>query len=240
MPDLPDVYIRFTGADPKIRGESSDAAYPGKDGWLSIKSFSFGFGWTDTSESSLEDMQKQLAAENSREKRIQIQEKISALQKKLREEGSSSGTTGQNGSKGDDAQQLKQRDFSFTRNPGVSSRDILLHLKRGATEVLGADLVVCRAAGVELPDGTPKDAKTPFLRFKFAEVHLTKCQVQVSRDGAPTETVEFWYKEVTMETVWTDNETGSRLPGGTNKIHFRFDDKSDPEFVAAQDDDDDS
>ena len=44
--NLPDVYLRFVGASPDIPGESLDAAYPAREGWLGIKEFNFGFGWS--------------------------------------------------------------------------------------------------------------------------------------------------------------------------------------------------
>jgi len=228
--DLPDVYLRFVDATPEIRGESSDAAYSGDDGWLSIKSFSFGFGWTDHTTAGLDDLRRQLARENDANKKELLQKKIFDLEKKQRDSAPTSGGN----AKGDDAQQLKQREFSFTRNPGPASKDILAHIKKGMTEVIGAELIVCRAAGVQMPNGTPKDAKTPFLKFVFTEVELTKCQLQITRDQPPSESVEFWFKEIEMETIWTDNETGERITGGRNTIRFRFDDNTVPDFQAAQ------
>src|SRR5438477_7656969 len=39
--DLPDVYLRLDG----FTGECNDDNHPGGDGWITIKSFSFGFGF---------------------------------------------------------------------------------------------------------------------------------------------------------------------------------------------------
>jgi len=39
--DLPDVYLRFDG----FKGECNDDAHPGEKGWITIKSFTFGFGF---------------------------------------------------------------------------------------------------------------------------------------------------------------------------------------------------
>src|ERR1051325_9540360 len=42
---LPDVYVRLEG----LKGECTDDAHPGKDGWIQIKSFNFGFGMKEGS-----------------------------------------------------------------------------------------------------------------------------------------------------------------------------------------------
>ena len=51
--NLPDVYIRFMeGETPVIAGDSRDSEYNGKDGWLAIGGFNFGFGWGGSSNSA--------------------------------------------------------------------------------------------------------------------------------------------------------------------------------------------
>jgi type VI protein secretion system component Hcp len=42
---LADVYVRLKG----MKGECTDSAHPGKDGWIQIKSFNFGFGMKEGS-----------------------------------------------------------------------------------------------------------------------------------------------------------------------------------------------
>lgn len=44
---LVDIYVNLGGLEGK--GESSDAFHKGKDGWIQIKSFNFGFGMTEGS-----------------------------------------------------------------------------------------------------------------------------------------------------------------------------------------------
>jgi len=225
--DLPDVYLKFTDGDPEIRGESQDAAYPHSEGWLSIKSFTFGFGWDpqNTPGANLDSLRTQLVKEKDEQKRVLIQQKINALEKERSQQPAADhnqkGST--SGSKGDKGKTLRQRNFTFSRNPGPASKDLLLNLiKRKGKRELGAELIVCRAAGVDIPHGAPKDAKTPFLKFVFSQVELVDCKMQVSRDQPPSESVEFWFGKVQMETIWTDNETGEKIPGGKNRISFDF------------------
>jgi type VI protein secretion system component Hcp len=220
--ELPDVYLKFVGADPKIRGESNDAAYPESEGWLAVKSFGFGFGWDpENSSGNLEDLEKRLDNENDPEKRKALRKQIQAIQKKERAKAAKSGKKGA-GKKGDKTKTLKQRNFTFRRSPGPASKDILQNLIQRQEGSLEAELVLCRAAGVDMPHGVPKDAKTPFLRFTFTGIELVDCKMDISRDQPPSESVEFWFAKVTMETVWTDNTTGEKIAGGKNRITFDF------------------
>ena len=233
--NLPDVYIKFDDADPEIRGESTDAAYPGNQGYLCIQSFSFGFGWGGAGSSSaanLDDLRNQMAAEEDAQKRKQLSARINALEKERRDARGSAKKDQKGGKNGKDSgAQLKPKEFTFTKSPGVASKDLLLNLQKGPNKALAAELIVCRAAGVDIPNGPPKDAKIPFLKFIFSKIQLTKCQMSISKDQPVSETVEFWFDEVKMETIWTDNETGEKIAGGKNTISFDFGNKdSEPQF----------
>jgi type VI protein secretion system component Hcp len=101
---------------------------------------------------------------------------------------------------------------------------------------MGAELIVCRPAGVDIPNGEKKGAKVPFLKFVFDKIQLTKCSLAISKEQPPSEDIEFWFDKVTMETIWTDNETGEKLPGVKNTISFDFGMKDgQPEFKEFQD-----
>src|SRR4051812_49411877 len=133
--NLPDVYLKFTDSDPDIRGESMDAAYPADDGWLCLQSFNFGFGWGGTgsaggggSNTTLDDLRNQLAAEPDPKRRVQIQSRINALERNRPASPGQNGQahpstsqphqSGHPAAHGDDgAQQLKQKEFRFTKSP---------------------------------------------------------------------------------------------------------------------------
>jgi hypothetical protein len=38
------------------------------------------------------------------------------------------------------------------------------------------------------------------------------CSLTLATEGLPTETIEFEYNQVKVETLWTENATGKRLP----------------------------
>ena len=235
--NLPDVYLKFIGADPEIRGESMDAAYPADQGWLAIQSFNFGFGWGGSggSAGSLDELKKQLVKEDDPQRRVQLQAKITALEKQQNQAGGSAknaaGKQAGKDAKKEEGAQLKQKEFRFARAPGRASKDLLLNLQKGPNKGLEVELIVCRAAGVDIPNGAAKDAKIPFLKFTFSAVQLTKCSMSIGKDQPVSEDVQFWFDQVKMETIWTDNETGEKLPGGKNTISFDFGNKdSEPQF----------
>ena len=64
--------------------------------------------------------------------------------------------------------------------------------------------------------------KIPFLHFIFEKVTLKKCSLSVTSDPVPTESIEFSFATVKMESVWTDNATGSREPGDPLSVFFDF------------------
>ena len=88
------------------------------------------------------------------------------------------------------------------------------------------EVVACRYGAVSALEDTKKtdsekdttDYKIPFLRLVFSKVHVTAISLALSDDALPTERMTFKYERVEMETVWTDNETGKRVPGGTQRV----------------------
>ena len=118
---------------------------------------------------------------------------------------------------------LQPEEFNFSRSPGPASLELLAKL-RTDEEIPKAELIVCRASGVDIP-GWTKDSKIPFLRFVFEKVQLSQCTLELGKDQPPSESVKFKFKKVTMETIWTENTTGARVPGGNRSISFDFDAK---------------
>jgi type VI protein secretion system component Hcp len=232
--NLPDVYIRFLEADgspprPLFAGDSMDMAYPGKEeGWFTINDFNFGFGWGGSDASA--GVTKAVSKEKDAESRLRAQaEQIKALQSQV--------NTVQTGAKGGKAAApkkeegtLKPKEFSFSRNPSKAST-ILMKKCRNVEEIPKVELLACRAAGVDFTMGkgdshkVAKDAKIPFLRLMFEKVYLIKCGMSVTTAPTPTESIDFVFQKVQMETVWTDNETGKRVTGGINRVWFDFGNK---------------
>jgi hypothetical protein len=241
--NLADVFLKFTDADPEIPGESTDDLYPDEDGWLGIQSFSFGFGWggSATSEGELAGLRRKIAVEEDPAKRAEYARQAEVLEKKLAADktAQSGKKDGKAGAK-EDSNQLKPKEFRFSRSPGPASKALLANLLKGpGREELGAQLIVCRPAGTDIPNGAREGVKIPFLKFFFWRIQLTKCSLSISKDQPPSEDIEFSFEKVQMETMWTDNETGEKLPGGKNTIFFNFGDKdSNPEFEGSLDTDD--
>jgi len=55
--DIPDVYLKFHD----LKGECNDKSHPGDDGWITVKSFNFGFGFTGSDGAADDDDEDQQA-----------------------------------------------------------------------------------------------------------------------------------------------------------------------------------
>src|SRR5690242_19120523 len=53
--DLPDVYIKLDEPVAKFKGECTDDKHTGEDGWITIKSFTFGFGFPGQDDAAFGD-----------------------------------------------------------------------------------------------------------------------------------------------------------------------------------------
>jgi hypothetical protein len=188
-------------------------------------------------------LRKQIALEEDHDKKLELARRLEALERKNAAANQASQSGKKNGKSGgakEESAQLKPKEFRFSRNPGPASKAILANLQKGPGKTeMGAELIVCRPAGTDIPNGERAGAKIPFLKFIFNRIQLTKCSLGISKDSPPSEDIEFWFDEVKMETMWTDNETGEKLPGGKNTISFDFGNKdSEPQFEGSLDTDD--
>jgi type VI protein secretion system component Hcp len=212
--DLPDVYLRFGDKDAHdLPGESYDAAYPKEEGWTAIKSFSFGFGWSNSASSKGSEALKKLAAG----KKLSEAEQKDALEsrngppKKQEKEGT-----------------LQPKSFTFSRSPGIASKPLIEALRAGK-EFKKVELIVCRAAGVDAitemqgkDKAKYKEAKIPFCRLLLETVRLAKVSLAVGKDSPPAENVEFKFQKVTVQTVWTQNASGKKVSGGMLSVEYDF------------------
>jgi type VI protein secretion system component Hcp len=210
--NLPDVYLRFVGASPEIPGESLDAAYPASEGWLGIKEFNFGFGWsaggtTDSHEGLTRKLAsgKPLTDQESRKLGDALNAKNAPTPAKSDKQ----------------EQALKADAFTFSRNPGPASVPLLKVLKEAGNPIPKAEVIVCRSAA-QATVSAPKDAKIPFLELVLEKVTLKECNVSISKDSAPSENITFEFEKATIQTIWTDSATGEKATGGLLSVWFDF------------------
>jgi len=124
--------------------------------------------------------------------------------------------------------QLKPEPFTFSKRLDKATVGILNRLsqKQGEVDIFGAEVIVCRYGG----EGTKsKDIKIPFVRLKFSGVRLTQSGMSVSTDPNLEEQAEFSIEhgKVLLESICTDNASGTRVPGGTLRAGFNFAKQSD-------------
>lgn len=212
--NLPDVYLRFVGANPDIPGESMDEAYPAKEGWLEIKEFDFGFGWNGSAASG-SAKHDAITKKLSTGKPLSAQEAdelSNALKPKEAEKGTKSKKTDQ---------ALQPNPCTFSRSPGPASISLLKVLRAGGDPIPKAEIIVCRAAA-EATFKAGKDAKIPFLQLVLERVTILDCKMSIAKEDAPTESVEFKFYKATIQTIWTDNATGEKTTGGLLSAWFDF------------------
>lgn len=200
--DGADIYLRFadeSGEKPAkwagqpIQGDCRDEKHPGEDGWIQIRSFSFGFGSGDkgdTFESKSSSGKPMTAAQKAAEaKKKEMEEK----KKKEKEEGKTWGKSGP----------LDFEKFKFSKSTDRLS-PVLLDIAYAGNFKIPKVLVEAVRYG-----NTGASFKIPFLQLIFENVYLKSCTLNLVNEEVPGEDVEFEYDIVRMLTIWTDNETGA-------------------------------
>ena len=189
--DLPDVYLRLDG----FEGECNDEQHKGEDGWITIKSFTFGFGFPGKDGASEYDDDEDESTQTA-------------------------GVKGAAGAKGAAAKPKKKKKkkkvgsmksgpmtfdcIQFSKTSDSTSHQLMQWCHEG-TEVPEVKLHACRYGGEK------RDEKMVFLDLTFEKVHFKSCRLNLATDGLPTEDVEFEYEKVHLNCIWTDNATGNRL-----------------------------
>lgn len=188
--DIPDVYLKFEG----LTGECNDLKHPGDDGWITVKSFNFGFGLqgSETSDDEEEQQDDRSGTRNGRAGN-----------------GNQNSGPPRGKSKRRRAAKMKSGPMSFDCISFSKASDVMSHSLMEAchdgTEIPKVELHACRYGG------GPKNEKVPFLHLVFEKVHLKSCKLNLATEGMPTEDVEFEYAKVEMKCMWTDNATGNPL-----------------------------
>ena len=197
--EIPDVYLRFEG----FEGECNDKKHPGKEGWITVKSFNFGFGMQGADSSTEESGDETPAAtpngapanQNQNPNQNQAQNQATpqprAKPKRPRRAPMKSGP-------------MTFDCISFSKSSDLMSH-ALMEACHDGTEIPMVELHACRYGG-----GADNE-KVPFLHLVFEKVNLKSCKLNLATEGMPSEDIEFEYKKVEMKCMWTDNATGKPL-----------------------------
>jgi type VI protein secretion system component Hcp len=202
--DLPDVYLQFEG----YTGSCQDSLHPGEEGWISLKSLTFGFGFPgkdkdDKKKKEKEEKDKQKAKNTPAEK-----------PKPPPTEGMTSGP-------------MTFDPIKFSKGADLMSHDLMKACKAG-TKIKKATLHCCRYGGEH------GDEKLPFVHMVFEDIYIKTCKVNLTSDGLPEESLEFVYETVSMTGIWTDNTTGKAL-GDTATVSWSMGDAERTEAIASED-----
>lgn len=193
--DIPDVYLKFEG----LTGECNDLKHPGSDGWITVKSFKFGFGFAG----------KDGAADDEENDGAQSNQTNGAQGNGAPGRQNPQGTSTQRGKRKRKSAPMKSGPMSFdcisfSKNSDVMSHSLMDACHKG-TEIPKVELHACRYGG------GPDNEKVPFLYLVFEKVHLKSCRLNLATEGMPSEDIEFEYDKVEMKCMWTDNATGNPL-----------------------------
>ncbi len=189
---LPDVYVKLHG----LEGESTDSQHPGKDGWVQIKGFSFGFGLKGAESASLKAPGKGATPEDLEKHRKALMAEVNAAKK------------GKGDDKKDDGP-FDRPDVTLNKTLDLASTNIWKKKCHSGEPIPKVQFVVCRYGGES------GDEKIPFLTLIFEGVHVKSVSLSLSNDEAPTEAIHFRYDSVKLKYIWTSNDMGTRVRGAS-------------------------
>jgi type VI protein secretion system component Hcp len=207
-----DVYLKFEGqwGGKPLKGDCMDERHPGEEGWIQVQEFEFGFGAGDNADT----FQVRTAAakattpeEIEKERNALLAERNALLAETRKPKGEKS--WGKSGP-------LDFDKFSFSKSTDRLS-PILVEMSHGGDYKIPAVTVEAVRYG-----GTGEDFKIPFVRLIFENVYVKSCKLNLVNDEMPSEDVEFEFDVVRMETLWTDNATGNRMPSEPIRIGWNL------------------
>jgi type VI protein secretion system component Hcp len=203
--ELPDVYLKFEAEDSDVdlEGDCADHDHPGEEGWTEIKSFSFGFGF-QTSASKAAPAKLNPRGMNEKAQIKALTEQLNTMQREKSDD--SSHEWGQCGA-------LNFEKCRISKSANRLSAD-LVHLCHKGEPIDKVTLEACR------PSGEDESIKAPFLKIIFTNVYIRDCNLRLATEGLPTEEFELEYETVQVETWWTDNATGKRLPERPFRVNW--------------------
>jgi len=210
--------MRFDGSwgGKPLKGECTDDRHPGefeegedkkdrKDGWIQIKKFGFGFGAGDKGEAFESKPDLPDANEKDQKKRADALQK--ALEAKTKKEKDAKAKAKDKGKE----EWGKSGPLNFEKCSFSKSADRLSPVLVQMSHAGGYKIPTVEVEAVRY-GGTGEDFKIPFLRLIFTNVYIKSCTLNLAEES-PSEDIEFEYDTVRMETLWTDNATGERMPG---------------------------
>lgn len=191
--DIADVYLKFQGltGESNLIGECNDVKHPGEGGWITIKSFNFGFGFQGL-DGSADDEEEPSAGTTPGPQKPGAPAAKPKPKRKRKAPAMKSGP-------------MAFDCITFTKGSDAMSHRLMDACHKGK-QIDTVELHACRYGG------GPDNEKTPFLYLIFTNVHLKTCKLNLATEGMPSEDVEFEYEKVEMKCMWTDNATGAPLP----------------------------
>jgi type VI protein secretion system component Hcp len=211
-----DAYMRFEDAGGKaIDAECMDELHPGKQvpgvnypkresgspmafGWFQVKKCSFSINVSDSDASKDKDKPK------TNEK--------PATNTTAKAPKADSKTDGP----------FSKGAVSVTKSLDIVSHKIWSDHCFAGTPLKKVEVEVCRTGGRE------GSKKIPFVRLVFEDVHVESVSMNLPDEGLPDESLTFTYLRVSMDSIWTDNETGERKPSAPR--HFGWDFENNKEW----------
>jgi len=148
--DIPDVYMRFEG----FEGECQDLQHPGEKGWITIKNFTFGFGFpgADAAAQETDDGDDSQTTSQPGTKPGQKPATKNKKKKKKKSQGMTSGP-------------MTFDCITFSKGSDVMSKKLMEACHSG-NEIPMVELQACRYGGAK------HEEKLTFLHLIFEKVHL--------------------------------------------------------------------
>jgi len=202
--DIPDVYVRFDG----LEGECRDDQHPGDKGWIPIKGFRFSVGVKDTGDSG--PTTAKLGKAKTEKERY---EEMVEMEKKRQQDGAKKPAAKSSTTK---EEAFDRPAVTISKSPDLMSTELLRDKCHKGQHLKEVVVEACRYGGDN------QEMKIPFLRLTFGDVCVQSISIGLCDDPVPSEDLTFKYERVTLETVWTDNETGKRIAGGTQRAGWDF------------------
>jgi len=193
--NVPDVYVKLDG----LKGESTDFLHPGKDGWVQIKGFNFGFGLKGADKTNLGSLMKAGKAGAD----------LEAQNKALMEHLAQTQKQGKKGAAEKDEGPFDRPDVTLNKTLDLASTDIWKEKCYNGDPIPKVSVVACRYGGES------GEEKIPFLTLIFENVYIKSVSLSLSADEPPTEAIHFRYDSVKLKYVWTSNDMGQRVRGAS-------------------------
>src|ERR1043166_2433528 len=175
--NLPDIYVKLHD----MHGECLDEHHPGKDGWVAIKKFAFGFGVKSDGGGEEEDDDNRPMSGLRRGQTMTVEEYDRQRRKQTRNR-----RRRKRGS-GDDDGPFDRELVELEKSFDLSSNKMWKEKCHSGKPIDQIELQACRYGGEKGAE------KIPFLRLLFENCTVKSVSVSLGTDEPPTETIHFHY-----------------------------------------------